>query len=191
MPRYLDVEVSLLGVRPKTWRRFLLSEEGTFHDLHEAIQISCGWEGHHLYEFSENDKRRTSLAGPDLPDNEAFPFEEKAPPAHTVRRGSFFKRKGQKCVYVYDFGDNWEHLVELKQFAQVEDGFSRKLLDGSRAFPLEDCGGIWGYYHCLEALGVIDSQDSDELELEQRREWMGDWDPEQFDLDAVRKEFDH
>ena len=51
MPKYFEMEVSLLGIEPRIWRRFLIRAEATFQDLHNAIQEACGWENAHLFEF--------------------------------------------------------------------------------------------------------------------------------------------
>jgi len=57
-------------------------------------------------------------------------------------------------------------------------------VDGARACPPEDSGGSWGYTEKLEALA---DPEGDE-EQDYLREWMGDFDPEQFDVDSVNKE---
>lgn len=44
MPRFLEIEVVLRGVRPKVWRSFLLRADATFAHLHEAIQLACEWQ---------------------------------------------------------------------------------------------------------------------------------------------------
>lgn len=167
-----------------------LDGKASFQDLHDAIQDSCGWEDYHLFEFVENNRNRSSIAGRETPNDGPFPFEETAPTAKAVKLSDHCKRKGQKCLYVYDFGDNWEHLVELKQLTELPEISSRKLIDGARAFPPEDCGGVWGYYDCLAALGLVEAEDSDEEELKDRREWLGNWAPEGFGLDAAQKGFD-
>ncbi len=51
MPRFLEIEVVLRGVRPKVWRSFLLRADATFAHLHEAIQLACEWQDYHLYAF--------------------------------------------------------------------------------------------------------------------------------------------
>ena len=92
MPRYFDFEVSLLEPRPKIWRRFFLSTKSTtFHDLHEAIQIACGWEERHLFEFTQpgSGARKLPIAG--IPDEEdRSVYERKLPDARRVRLESYF-----------------------------------------------------------------------------------------------------
>jgi hypothetical protein len=187
MPRYFEFEVSLTGVKPKIWRRFLLKGSGTFLDLHRAIQDACGWADYHLYNFLDPQGKRTLARAP-----YEDPFdEEDAPTANKVKLASHFARKGAKCVYVYDYGDDWHHLVVLKRAAELPDRFTRRLVDGARAFPPEDCGGLWGYGDCLKAVGVLAPDKDDDLsDLEDRKTWLGDWDPERFDLKATKKEFD-
>jgi len=48
---YYEFEVSLEGIKPRIWRRFLLRKDSTFHELHDTIQRACGWQDRHLYAF--------------------------------------------------------------------------------------------------------------------------------------------
>lgn len=187
MPKYLDLEISLMGIRPKIGRRFLINGQANFLDLHEAIQDACGWEACHLFEFLDAAGRDSIAKAP-----YADPYDEDdAPEVQKVKLAPYFTRKGTKCVYLYDFGDNWEHLVQLKQIADLSEKFTRRLVDGARAFPPEDSGGVWGYEQCLKAVGAMEPDgDDDAEELEDLKDWIGDWRPEQFDLKAVKKDFD-
>ena len=189
MAKYLEFDITLREASPAVWRRLLLAVRGsTFLDLHNAIQDACDWTHSHLWCFL--DAEGEGLAT--FPnDDEGFPG---ALPAHEVSVGIHFKRPGHSVLYVYDMGDGWEHEVTLRKQRNLQESFHRRLLDGARAFPPEDCGGIPGYYACLAAAGAkIPKQIREQLsaeEIEERREWLGDWRPDHFDRAEAAKHFD-
>jgi len=188
MPSYLEFEVSLREITPRIWRRFLLRPPVTFHQLHEAIQAAGPWGNYHLWQFSEPGRPYRAIAG--LPDDE---FGEETPDAKRVKVASYFQRPGDRCLYRYDFGDDWEHDVVFVRSQDLPEVFRRRLLAGERAFPPEDCGSIPGYYECLAALGQRRPRKGesrpDSEELAERRTWLGDWNPD-FVLEEARRAFD-
>ncbi|MHC5056546.1 MAG: plasmid pRiA4b ORF-3 family protein [Planctomycetota bacterium] len=194
MPAYFELEVELAEVRPRIWRRFLLPKNATFLDLHRAIQDACGWSDYHMFDFFAKRPYGESLAG--IPDDSGM-TEHEIPDASRRELLSYFgtgKGKKKVCGYMYDFGDDWRHKIKLKKIVKLEDDLPRVLLAGARAFPPEDSGGIWGYETCVEvATGQAKADPSDPRSAEQiesRRAWLGDWDPEKFDLEAVKEKFD-
>jgi hypothetical protein len=177
MPDYYSFEVTLKGVMPRIWRRFLLRTDAMFLGLHEAIQDASGWEHRHLFQFK--DARGRVLAG--LPDG---PDDVTTPDAKINRLDEVFGRKeGAKIQYVYDLGDYWEHGVELVDVVDGRtDQLSRRLLAGERAFPPEDCGGLPGYEECvLVARGR--TKDGERLK------WLAGWHPERFDFKKTARRF--
>jgi hypothetical protein len=77
------------------------------------------------------------------------------------------------------------HDVLLEGIEQHDGKWKRRLLDGARAFPPEDCGGIGGYENCLQAATIGDGEDAEEL-----AGWLGDWEPEHFDQIGTKRRFD-
>ena len=157
----------------------------SFYNLHEAIQVACGWENCHLFVF-RTAPWAEEIAGisPDALDGPVDTFGKPTPDAKRLRLSSYFGNgKADACVYEYDFGDSWEHEIKLRKIVKLPESFQLRLLDGKRAFPPDDCGGVSGYQHCLEVLEG--SEDTDGL-----REWLGDWEPEAFDSEAVKRRFD-
>ena len=189
MAKYLDLEVAILDIKPRIWRRFLLPENSTFLALHNAIQDAFGWEDCHLFEFQTSKGKQGIAASPD-----DEPFEGPAVPrANKVRVASYLAEAGATCLYVYDFGDNWDHSVKLKGIVEQPEIFKQRLLGGARACPPEDCGGVWGYEGYVEIVGLSDEElekraQKDE-DVWERKEWIGDWNPEDFDLTAAQKNF--
>ena len=168
MARYLELEVSLQHIKPRIWRRFLLHEAASFGDLNDAIQDALGWHHAHLWAFSQG--RSGQVADTEAPD---------APVT------SVLSAPGRACSYTYDFGDEWVHEVKLRQFVvdDTEKPVLRRLLDGARACPPEDCGGLPGYDEaCAVALGRSRNPDL--------KEWLGGWRPEAFDLARAKRSFD-
>ena len=186
MPQYYEFEVSLLHIKPRIWRRFLLRETATFAELHDAIQDAFGWEQCHLWDFREPGRRGEPIAGVPVDDG----WGTKTPDGKRIKLSRFFSadQPGAKCIYVYDFGDDWEHDVKMRKVVADSAKFKRRLLAGSRACPPEDCGGVPGYFQMVDI--VQTRKDPDEDDPEGLAEWLGDWDPERFGLEAAQKAFD-
>jgi hypothetical protein len=182
MSAFFSFKVRLLDVEPPIWRRFLIRKTATFMDLHEAIQDACRWGNYHLFAFHETENGPVIAGIPD--DSYGVPD----PDATEVKLSSYFRKGGPTaCYYQYDFGDDWWHEVVLEKTVNRQDGFSRQLVDGARAFPPEDCGGTPGYEDCVAVRRgeKPEYQDRDEL-----LEWHEDWSPEEFDLAAAKATFD-
>ena len=89
----------------------------------------------------------------------------------------------RQFAYDCDFGDGWTHTVRIDSVGDHHDGPGLACLDGARACPPEDCGGIGGYAHLLEVLF-----DPRHEEFESLREWVGPgFEPERFDVREVNR----
>jgi hypothetical protein len=89
-----------------------------------------------------------------------------------------------KVTYEYDFGDSWEHEVGLEKIMESESGVHYpRCVAGENACPPEDVGGVWGYTDFLQAIN-----NPEHKEHKSFLEWVGgEFDPEEFDLDAVNE----
>lgn len=183
MAAMLDLHVSLRSVLPRPWRRFLRAD-GTFADLHQAIQDACGWWDYHLYVFKASPDDELAIAGRRLEDGDDDLSGAPVPDAARVRLRRIFPDRATTCVYLYDSGDGWElDVLLLDLIPRGERGVRRRLVGGEHAWPPEDCGGPWGYAETLAALaGEGDAE---------RAAWIRgrDWSPT-FDLESLRERFD-
>jgi hypothetical protein len=149
-------------------------------EFHDAIQRGCGWGECHLFAFQDD-------SGEVIAESPGSDESERGPDARKEKLLSYFGPEGQasrSCMYLYDFGDCWEHAVELLRTVDLPEQFHRRLVGGQRAFPPEDCGGVDGYRDCVRV--AKGGKDPDEL-----REWLPEgWHPDNFDLESRKRAFD-
>src|SRR5690606_27038627 len=153
MATFFDFSVALRHVRPRPQRRFLLRTTASFELLHQAIQDACGWFDSHLFGFwPRNSFVEQAIAGRREGDG-MDDLMDRMPDARRVRLDSYFGEGGaSRCIYTYDFGDDWEHEVVLKGVVSEPGRFTRRLVAAKGVFPPEDCGGIPGYEELMDAV---------------------------------------
>lgn len=163
--RICRLKVSLLDIDPAIWRVIEVPETYTFWDLHVAIQDSMGWLDYHLHAFVPDSSDESKAVPIGIPDG---PLDDGFLAGWTVPISSHLANSGDAVRYDYDFGDGWSHVVELMAIVPRERGAKYpRCIDGERACPPEDCGGVPGYYRLLEILG--DPSDDEHGEMV---EWL-------------------
>ena len=170
--------IVLTGTDPLVWRRIQVPEAYSFWDLHVAIQDAMGWQDCHLHEFTVMHPERKHIEQIGIPD-EDFPEERPTLPGWKVRVANYFPWGSTPGRYLYDFGDDWEHVLVYEGTWPAEDsGRYPRCVAGAAACPPEDCGGITGYGEFLEAI-----RDPRHPEHERMIKWCGGaFDPHAFDL---------
>ena len=173
-----QLKISLPEIRPPVWRRVRVTD-CTLATLHRIIQRCMGWADCHLHEFEIGRERLGD------PIQWADDFGGEIGNEGKVKLSQLAGHGVKKFTYTYDFGDNWEHVVQVEKVLDAEPGVRYpRCLAGKRACPPEDCGGSWGYGEFLEAI-----QDSEHEEHEDMTEWIGrEFDPEAFAVEVVNKD---
>ena len=181
--RIYQFKIALKEITPIIWRRIHVPTNYTFWDLHVAIQDSMGWFDSHLHQFSIKRPHAHKFTKIGIPDEDRFDDDIKILPGWEVDISSYFTALGVTALYKYDFGDSWEHDVVLEGLLIKEKNEKYpRCIDGERACPPEDCGGVDGYFHFLEA--VLNPMHEEHKELLQ---WCGKkFDPNEFDPKSVR-----
>jgi len=96
----------------------------------------------------------------------------------------WFSTDNNVAIYIYDFGDWFEHEVKLEKILPRENNTHYpNCIAGKRACPPEDCGGPGAY---MEFIQMLKDPQSRDIEL---MHWYGeDFDPEYFDLKTVNSD---
>ena len=167
-----QIKIKLIDSEPLIWRRVIVPAEITFKRLHDTIQFAMGWWDSHLYEFEfPEEKLRITC------DDESFdewkyysakyktvkPTKKEDPLGIIGRILELKLKKSQSTKidkylakyttfeYIYDFGDHWQHQIQIERV--IDDylfGYPQ-VLEGEGACPPEDVGGIGGYEEFLKA----------------------------------------
>lgn len=176
--RVYQFKIVMKEITPVIWRRIIVPETYNFWDLHVAIQDAMGWLDYHLHLFRIRRKHSHKDTEIGIPDEDRFEGEPEILPGWEIPISEYFYDVGIASDYIYDFGDHWEHEIVLEGILLREKGVKYpNCIDGARACPPEDCGGIDGYYHFLEVIS-----DPRHEEYEQMIAWVGGkYDPNKFD----------
>lgn len=166
-----QLNITLAGIAPPIFRRVQVNDH-PLAGLHEIIQVAMEWEDDHLHEFRVGKRR-----GGDHPhaDRGSAQWARETCLRHLVANGV------KEFLYVYDFGDNWVHAIEIEQVMTPEEGARYpRCIEGRRACPPEDSGGIGAY------LDFLDRRSRGEEDDEEGFLAPG-FDPEEFDLERTNR----
>jgi hypothetical protein len=171
-----QMKVKLEEISPPIWRRIQVTNNTTLGKLHRILQIIMGWSDYHLHEFIIDG------VSYGVPDKEGM-FEVNN--EKNIRLSQVVSEERAKFIYIYDFGDNWQHKILIEKILPLEPDMQYPIcIKGKRACPPEDCGGAGGYDDFLETI-----QDPNHPEHDEMLEWAGgSFDPEVFDIDEINRE---
>jgi hypothetical protein len=168
MPPLNQFKVTLQGVEPPVWRRFVLPADGTFWDLGAVLTDVMGYFGICIYVFYF--EVGSKAMWPDLEGEMRLERALKsAPMSERLERGELARFEFEYNLD-YELRDGWMHIVEFEgevaseSFDAVEGppggggwrGLSR-CISGERACPPDDVVGCAaGYMALMASLRQID-----------------------------------
>lgn len=175
-----EIELDLGG--PVCKRRVIVPLNLTFREFHHVLQKLFCWNGSHLHEFSieryPNGKWKYTLCGYPREDQEEG---ETTRSDSTVILSEIFP-KYDSIIYIYDFGDYWNHHIHLKSIIEDYDKNFPVCLEGEGEAPPEDSGGTIGY---VSLLGILKRpHDPDHHDMKAWVEKSG-WAP--FNIDEANR----
>ncbi len=161
--RDMDLTSFLLKVElrdvPMVARLMVVPADSSLWFVHSMIQVVMGWHDKHQYGFD--------FGGTWYVDD-ADGADEGLPAIRCTLRQAV-ERHGPSFVYVYDFGDGWEHQVTVldRDYPRSVRALPVECLDGCGACPPEDVGGPIGYDEFLHAIA-----DRNHPEHHDMKDWL-------------------
>lgn len=158
------LRVQLRDVEPAVVRVIDVPAKATLPEVHQLLQVALGWTDSHLHVFE------TGEASYGIPD-------EDAPDDEVDETGVRLTVLPPRFVYRYDFGDDWEHDIEVLGAGAERPG----CVYGEGPCPPEDCGGPGGYDRLRAVLADPAHPDHSMM-----RQWAGELpDFDQDDADRL------
>ena len=170
--------IRLAQIEPPIWRRMVVPANLSLHQWHQVWQVTMGWTHSHLHQFIVSGTQESLSYGEPSPEDDYFHKDDRR-----VRLADIAPNEGATFVYEYDFGDSWRHEITVERITPTPKGELPHpwCLDGQRACPPEDVGGVGGYADFLEAW-----RKRSHPEHQQMRQWVGKhFLPELFSVQQV------
>lgn len=149
------LKITLQYTEPTVYRTVIVPEHFNFDDLHIVIQCVMNWDNSHLYQFNIGQAYGSDSISEPSPDEEDFArffgSRYRKYDATKTFLSDFFNGQKKKMNYIYDFGDDWLHSITVLK-KPSEEVLIPKCIKGENAAPLEDIGGIPGFYEVKEIM---------------------------------------
>jgi hypothetical protein len=175
----LQIRISLKDIKPTIFRTIYFPANSGFLELHAVIQEVMGWDTSHLFCFRKGRDLNIGIPNDDFEYIEVIDIKK-------IKLEGLLEKPKDSIIYEYDFGDGWEHKVEVQKiFDEIELPHLPYCIKGANACPMEDCGGSWGYSDILDAF-----KDKKHPQYDELNEWyhFENFDPEEFDIDYINEE---
>lgn len=163
--KYYQIKVSIRDTHPPVWRRLLIPEGITFHELNAIIQLAFDWCGYHLYSFEVGATLHEEGIFIELPNIDNWGFRE-TKNSKTIKIDRYFE-EFKRMKFTYDFGDNWIHDILIEKIIEDDEKLKYPICTKAKMASLpEDCGGPWGYEELMDILS-----DKNNERYEDMKEW--------------------
>ena len=177
----IQLKITLQLENHRIWRRVIVPIHKTFSQLHTVIQAAFNWQDEHLHEFYILDLAGKPIAHL-VATEEAFAYARDEVPMKMDKDVNLSEYLPNKMLYVYDFGDEWQHVIEVEGSMNDYSNPFPICVDGKGNTPPEDVGGEGGFEYFMEVLA-----DKSHPEYEHMYSWGKSQGFERFDRDQVNR----
>lgn len=182
-PVGLRLRVELKDTKPVVWRSIEVPGDLQLDVFHHLLQATMGWLGSHLHQFTQGTKPGSPvfLTEFDLAEGDTGTSEAE------VQLSRVLAETGDQLGYLYDFGDNWYHVITVEEVLPTPPAQPR-CLEGEHACPPEDIGGpaIFGELVAWIRAGSPADYQAPDFDLHELKEWLPPgWHPDAFEVDET------
>lgn len=157
---FYKLEIKLMGCHEEVTRTLIVPADIRLDYLSEVLLYTMGWRNAHLHEF-QSQSGNYGMKNPD--------WDNDLKDERRSRLSVIAKPKMPRFDFIYDFGDNWAHLVEVVDFNCNKTPGKRLFFctQATGACPPEDVGGTPGYEDFCAAIN-----DPNHAEHEEMTDWV-------------------
>jgi len=184
--RALDLCVRLDLEGRDAVRRLRVPANITFERLHKLLQAAFEWRNYHLYNFGLfKEWKKNAYAQPDVSLVASEDDLEISPGAKLMAgvKLSDYVPEYRKILYMYDYGDDWHHYIEVESVIDDCEEKLPVLLFGEGDAPPEDVGGPAGVAEFLEVIADPKHKAYEHVADWAKSQW---WSPFHFEAVAYR-----
>lgn len=160
-----QLKITIKNSHPPIWRRVIVPGRITFFDLDDIIEALFGWTHSHMFAFYFRDYDMEFTGAP-IKDDESNAYE----------CIDDWMEEGERFSYTYDFGDDWEHIVEVEKIFDYDERYP-KVIKSKGSNMIEDCGGLWGFYEI--------ANEADSFDIKKMNEEFETWNLPEADEDNI------
>lgn len=117
-----------VSLHKSCWRTIQLSESHTLLDLHQLIQHAFDFDDDHLYAFYMDGKKYGQMGYYSA-------LDMRGPFVNEIGIRELHLYEGQRFLYLFDFGDEWEFSVEVFSITPGKPRSKAAILDGIGESP--------------------------------------------------------
>jgi len=116
-------ECGAYGVKGKVLRRIQISENKSLYSFAKAITQAFGFYFDHCFGFYDNIKNNheSNIVYELFVDIGEEPTAPMAKGVKNTKIRQAFKSPGEKMLFVFDYGDDWHFVVEVKEVKAVKE----------------------------------------------------------------------
>jgi len=100
------LKIWIIESRPQIWREIEVEDSIQLPEFHQIIQTVMGWTNSHLHQFSKGKKFYCNTDYEEKINDDTIDYK-------TLKVLDLMSNVGEHLIYEYDFGDFWEHDIEL------------------------------------------------------------------------------